>query len=56
MYIVLKCTGGNKGIISAFMLYCGIARAEVTGQGAMLVVGGFIHSVGKVVWTYWIII
>lgn len=51
---VLKCTGGNKEIISAFMLCCGIARTEVTGQGAMLVVGDFIHSLGKMGWTYWI--
>jgi hypothetical protein len=41
IYIVLKCTGGNKKIISAFMLCCGIARTEVIGQVAVLVVGGF---------------
>ena len=50
IYTVLKCTGGNKEIISVFMLCCSIARTEVTGQGAMLV-GGFIHSLGKMEWT-----
>ena len=54
IYIVLKCTGGNKEIISAFVLCCGIARTEVIGQGAVLVVSGFIHSLGKMEWTYWI--
>jgi hypothetical protein len=55
IYTVLQCTGGNKEIISAFMLCCGIARTEVTGQVAVLVTNGFIHSLGKMGWTYWII-
>jgi hypothetical protein len=38
----------NYICIHAVLWYC----TEVTGQGAMLVVGGFIHSLGKMEWTY----
>jgi hypothetical protein len=46
-YIVLKCIGGNKEIISAFIFCYGNARTGVSGQGTMHVVGGFIHPLGR---------